>query len=318
MVITFLVLGCAVFFFLAGAAVALVLLTRRAAEQVDAPPVRDLLASARRRALAAVVTGGLVALALVALASVSSDFVGLPYLLVPGISGTLGLALYAAMPPRAIDPTEGESREASLVRRTPISFLTPGTRAALVLVVVAQVGVVFTGVTGSADEQGRLREISFRVGNLGSVAGPYGGWFYAGPLLGLDVVFLLVLVLALRRIATTPAIGVPGYAEIDGAWRNASCRVVVALAVAALLLPAAGLSLVSGISAGNAWFPGVAGWWKLTSQVLLVGGILAVLVSILALAVAVSWAFALPRVVASEAAPPPAPAGPAMPAGERR
>ena len=58
-------------------------------------------------------------------------------------------------------------------------------------------------------------------------------------------------------------------------------------------------------------------------RILLVAGMMLIGVGVfgprwLALAVAVSWAFALPRVVASEAAPPPAPAGPAMPAGERR
>lgn len=317
MVITFLVLGCAVFLFLAVAVTALVLVTRRATEQVDAPPVRDLLASARRRALAAVATGGLVALALVVLASASPDLVGLPYLLVPGISGTLGLALYAAMPPRVADPAKSEAREASLLRRTPISFLTPGTRAALVLAVVAQVGVVFTGMTGSADEQGRLREISFRTADRGSTGSPYGGWFYAGPLLALDVAFLLVLVLALRRIATTPAIGSARHAEVDAAWRRASCRIVVGLAVTTLLLPGGALTLVSGITMANTRIPGTAPWAAAASVVLVIGGAAAVLASVGALAVSVTRALALPRVVASEAAPPAAPAGPAVGAGQR-
>lgn len=315
--IGFLLFDAALVVFVVVVVGAFVFLARRSSRQIDAGPVRDLLRSARMRALTAVGVACAAALVLLVAASALPHLVGLPYLLIPGIAGILGLVAYAARPPHIPDPGTGASRVASLTRRTPVSFVSRGAWAALVLAVVAQVGVVFTGVTGSADERGRLREISFRVGNLGSTAGPYGGWFYAGPLLALDVVFLLILVLALRRIATRPAIGLARYAEIDVAWRRASCRIVVGLAVGTLL-PGGALTLASGNAMANASIPGLAPWVAVASKILLVGGMLAVLASVVAFAVTVSWALALPRVVASEAGPPAAPAGPAVGAGERR
>ncbi len=279
-------------------------------------PVHDLLRSARSRALTAVGVACLAALGLLVAASALPRLVGLPYLLVPGVAGILGLVVYALVPPRVPDPGEAASREASLVRRTPVSFLSRGTWVALVLAVVGQAGAVFTGLTGSADDQGRLRAISFATGSLTSSATPYGGWFYAGPLLALDAVFLGVLVLALRRIATTPAIGPAGHAAADTAWRRASCRIVVALATGALLLPVGGLALVSGIAIGNARLPGIARWWTHASQVLVGGGAIAVLAALVALAACLSWALALPRVATRGADAEPQRPWPSPGAGE--
>lgn len=275
-------------------------LARLSNPPIEAAPVLDLLRSARTRALVAVGIACLAVAALFTVAATLPDLVGLPYLLAPGIAGALGLGAYAAAPPRVPGPGPGSTTEAFLTRRTPASFLSRGTRIALVLAVVAQFTVVFTGLTGSADERGRLREIAFRSGGLASTSGPYGGWFYAGPLLALDVVFLLVLLLALRRIAATPALGRAEYAEVDSAWRRASCRIVVALGVAALLLPGGALTLVSGIAAGNDWFPGIARWWAVAARVLLVGGIVMVVGSVVALAASIAWALALPRTVTTD------------------
>ncbi|MFV0258828.1 MAG: hypothetical protein ACK5PP_10320 [Acidimicrobiales bacterium] len=257
--------------------------------------VRSLLAAAKRRALLAVAAVAASTVALVFAAASLPSLVGLPVALVPALGGAVGLLSYAATPPRAATLEPGVHREASLVRRTPLSFLPPrGALAVAALVALQMACLGFTGATSSVDEQGRYRLIGFQVAERSSAAGPYAGWFYAVPLLVVTGVLVGATFLALRRVSTTPALPQREFADADAGWRRSTSRIILAISTAALLVQFAGVATFSGGAMLSAAFDGVAVGWKIAGIGLLAGGLVMLVGAVVVMTLAVLWACTLP------------------------
>ena len=260
-----------------------------------APPVRSLLDAARRRAVIAVVFSGVVIVALFVAGYFLNALVGLPVVLAPALGGAAGLLLYSATPPRVVVVESDAAREASLTRRTPLSFLpTLGASLLAVVVIVQIVFLIFTGVTSSPDESGRYRMIAFQTADSGSASGPYAGWFYGVPLLVTTVILVATTLLALWRVSSTPALPQRELAEVDAGWRRATNRIIVAISGAALLLQFGEVAVQSGLAIRNAYFDGVPTGWDTIGQVFEGVGLAMMIGSIAGLTLAALWAFTLP------------------------
>jgi len=260
-----------------------------------APPVRSLLDAARRRAVIAFVFSGVVIVALFVAGYFLNALVGLPVVLAPALGGAAGLLLYSATPPRVVVVESDAAREASLTRRTPLSFLpTLGASLLAVVVIVQIVFLIFTGVTSSPDESGRYRMIAFQTADSGSASGPYAGWFYGVPLLVTTVILVATTLLALWRVSSTPALPQRELAEVDAGWRRATNRIIVAISGAALLLQFGEVAVQSGLAIRNAYFDGVPTGWDTIGQVFEGAGLAMMIGSIAGLTLAALWAFTLP------------------------
>ena len=260
-----------------------------------APPVRSLLDAARRRAVIAVVFSGVVIVALFVAGYFLNALVGLPVVLAPALGGAAGLLLYSATPPRVVVVESDAAREASLTRRTPLSFLpTLGASLLAVVVIVQIVFLIFTGVTSSPDDSGRYRMIAFQTADSGSASGPYAGWFYGVPLLVTTVILVATTLLALWRVSSTPALPQRELAEVDAGWRRATNRIIVAISGAALLLQFGEVAVQSGLAIRNAYFDGVPTGWDTIGQVFEGVGLAMMIGSIAGLTLAALWAFTLP------------------------
>jgi hypothetical protein len=218
------------------------------------------LAARREPTLLAVqagLAGGLVAAmaTAVAVATVDSghqDWLGVPLALTPGLAAAVGIAVVALTP--SLRVRSGATRSASLERR---GTWTIGSRWAYLrpaLAAVALVGVLLvTGLTAGSDDAGLPRAFTVR-GALGtSTASPYPGWFYAAPLLGVTLLLLLTATLAMRRVATLPALESTG-PEGDREWRRTATSTISLLATTGLLGYLAGVLLVAGSAIQSAGY----------------------------------------------------------------
>lgn len=268
------------------------------------PAVTALLAAARRRAVTAVAVCAVVVLALAAISAALPGLVGLPLALAPACAAAAALLLYSATPPHVPAPEADLIRDASLVRRTPLSFVS---RAGATLIGLAAIGqaafLLFTGVTSSRDESGRYRVIEFSTADAAASSGPYPGWFYALPLLAVTGILVAATVLALWRISSTPALGTRALIEVDDGWRRASNRIVVAVSGSALLLQFGGVALQAGLAIRRASVEGLSGQWGAFGAVAAAAGGIMLIGSVVAVTRSLLIALALPEISLSAVGP---------------
>lgn len=257
--------------------------------------VRELLRATRRRVLVAVGSALVVFAGICASGLALPGLLGLPLALAPSLSAAAALWLYSAAPPRSVPVGGQQRREASLVRRGPSAHVSVPTWSVLGLLVSAQVAlVVFAGVTSTPDGQGRHRMIGFRVEEFASSSGPYPGWFYGVPLVVATAVLAAAATTAFWRVSTTPVIPGAALATLDRRWRTVSTRVLAAVAASALLLQLGGTGVVAGNAIRMAHLgPAVPTAWSVTSWVFVLGGLVLVVASVVALLVGARWALGL-------------------------
>lgn len=200
---------------------------------------------AQLRAVAAVVFCAAMFLILLRPSVALTGLVGLPLALAAGLSASAGLLLYSALPPAKLPAFTRSS--ASLVPRKPWSFGVRRTFAVPFAVVLAYIAfLVATGLTSSQDGQGRYRVLRIEDTSSTVAATSYPGWFYGVPLMLVTLVLSGSALLALHRIASTPALPDPRMAAMDRRWREVSTRVVVRLGTGALLGYFGGTAMVAG------------------------------------------------------------------------
>ncbi|WP_104199106.1 hypothetical protein [Cryobacterium sp. Y29] len=171
---------------------------------------------------------------------------GLPLMLAPGVAAAIGLLVFALMPTRIVTdrPTR---RSADLVPRRVWTY---GPAWGFLLPLCAAVAVVafaiIAGLTASAPPDGAFRSIT-----IGSrTAGPYPGWYYGVPLIGLTVLLAAATLFALGRLAS--AARSEQFDELDRAVRVLATRVVMQLSSGALFLYSGAVLLVAGWATRNA------------------------------------------------------------------
>jgi hypothetical protein len=215
------------------------------------PSLEASVAAARRHARltarAAVALGVVAALVTAATSSTLAGGLGVTVLRFPvvfAVTHTVVLAVGELTWPRP----SGQLRRASLVRRRLLDAAprwllglaaTTGLVAALVIAVGARLagpdGRSFTWTTG----------VPLQAGTISESHSPFAGWFYGRPTaIGLLLVVVAAL-LALRVVATRPAVATEDQ-RIETALRRASAHRVLRATTAALLVDTGGLLLVSG------------------------------------------------------------------------
>lgn len=172
--------------------------------------------------------------------------------LAPSLSASVGLLMYALIP---VTPDAGTEnvRYASLQPRHPWSFVTTGQFIGLGATTTVLLALLIgAGITASADDMGRpSRSFSITVGDIGSAAGPYPGWYYGIPMLAGTLVLAGSALLALRRVVTTPALPGPGLESQNRHWNRVSTHVIVNVVQATLLLQIAGVAGIAGTALKN-------------------------------------------------------------------
>ncbi|MFE6997620.1 hypothetical protein ACFVAE_16795 [Microbacterium sp. NPDC057659] len=255
--------------------------------------IAPVVAAARRRVLFAVLTALLVFVIGAALGLMLPDLLGLPLAVTPLVSAAAGLLVYAATPPRDVEVDADEPRSARLEHRSWRSFIPRGWVHACIEIVVVFVAVVLCcGVTATDDEQGRSRAIGFTVGGEAAAGTPYPGWYYGVPaLIGLALLVAATIV-ALQGIGSTAVFPRPEDAESDAQWRQASASVVLKLSIGAVLLSLGGIAWTAGalmsVTASSAGAPAV---WVVVGNMLLWGGIVALVLSVVSATLAALTAF---------------------------
>ncbi|MBN9223532.1 MAG: hypothetical protein ABS63_02915 [Microbacterium sp. SCN 70-27] len=267
---------------------------RRQSTSRPSPEYVSLLRAARLRAVAAVVVTIVVFAALVSFGMSTPEAYGLPLLLAAPVAATVALLVYAVIPPRSVAVAADATREASLTPRSVGSYVArPDALVLAGAVVFAVVVFLFTGFTSSADERGLSREITFTEGAVSSTSGPYAGWYYGVPALAAIIVLLVAGAVALRRVATTPALPHGEGAEADVHWRRGSVRILLAIIVAAILQPVGGAAAFSGQVILSGMLPTSPAGWTVVALVLIVLGLASMVVSIVLLTLAALGSVAL-------------------------
>jgi hypothetical protein len=276
--------------------VAIVWLITRRRGRADLPQrIAPVVAAARRRALFAVIVALVVFVVGAIVGLLLPELLGLPLAVTPLASAAAGLAVYAAAPPRSVEVTEGEPRSARLEHRSWLSYIPGGwLHACIEIVVIFVAVVVFCGITAVDDDQGRSRAIGFTVGGDSSIATPYPGWYYGVPaLIGLALLVVATIV-ALQRIGSTAVFPRPEDAESDAQWRRASTSVVLKLSIGAVLLSLGGMAWTAGalmsVSASGVGAPTV---WVVVGDLLLWGGIIALVLSVVSVTLAALTTFTI-------------------------
>lgn len=246
------------------------------------PAAVPVIRAARRRALVAVLFAVTLFLAGVVLGMTFPEYLGMPVAVTPLIAASVGLGLYAATPPSSVAIRAGEPRSARLERRTLVSFASRRAAAAwLVTLVFFTAVIVLCGLTASADEAGRSRVIRFTTTDASSAASPYPGWFYGVPSLIALAVLVGATLFALHRISTTPALPQSADARIDELWRRRSADVALMLSSGAMLFALGGVACTAGLTMNNAIIEGqTAVIWSVLADSLLIGGVAALVLSI--------------------------------------
>lgn len=244
--------------------------------------------AARRRALIAVLFAATVFLAGMIAGITLPELLGQPFAVTPLIAGAAGMLLYSVTPPRLVLLRDDEPRVARLVPRSAFSAVPVRWATAFLVVIVLFVAVVLLcGLTAGLDEAGRSRVIRFEAHDVASSSSPYPGWFYGVPALGAIALMTVSLVIALRRISTTPAFPHAADAEIDQAWRRTSVEVVLKLGTGAALFSLGGIALIAGLAMGNATIDGSTPLgWSVLATVLWTSGGAALVLSIVSVTLA--------------------------------
>ncbi|WP_129590539.1 hypothetical protein [Cryobacterium aureum] len=214
--------------------------------EIGAVTARRFARSIMLRNIAALAAGGVVLWALDLVNQAQPGWYGLPLMLAPGLAATLGLLVFALCPTRIVTDRSSR-RSADLVPRRVWSygpawgFLLP-LSAAVAVVVFA----IIAGLASSAQLDGAFRSIT--IGS--STSGPYPGWYYGLPLIGLTVLLAAATLFALGGIAS--AARSERFAELDRAVRILATRVVMQLSSGALFLYFGGVLLFAGWATRNA------------------------------------------------------------------
>lgn len=255
--------------------------------------------AARRRGFVAVAFAVVVFLAVAGVGIAWSAALGWPLAVAPPISAAAGMLLYAATPPQAVPLAATDTRGALLERRTMLSVAPRRWLWATVeALAIAVVIVVFCGMTASADEAGRLREIRFEAPDASATAGPYPGWFYGVPVLIALGVLVVVTAVAAQRISATPAFPRPELADVDRRWRRDSVAVLLTLATGAMLCTGGGLALTAGAAIDRAVLDETSVLWSIIGDLLRIGGVLLLVLSIVSVTLAALTAFRIGEGVA--------------------
>ena len=177
---------------------------------------------------------------------------GLPLMLAPGLAAVAGLLVFALTPTRLVS-TGASRRSADLLPRRPWSygpawgFLLPLIAAAAVIAFA-----VIAGFSSSSQPDGSYRSITVGPGT----SGPYPGWFYGLPVIGLTVLLAAATLFALGRIASSArsesSESSESFSELDRIVRVLATRVVMQLSSGALFLYFGGVLLFAGWATTNA------------------------------------------------------------------
>jgi hypothetical protein len=290
--------GLAVMGYVLGVVVAAVVVwfaVRRRPREALAGRLVPVIRAARRRAMIAVLFAATVFLVVAVAGITMPQLLGLPFAVAPLIAGAAGMLLYGATPPRLVALQSDEPRVARLVPRSVLSAL-PARRAGAFLAAVLALVVllIFGGVTATLDEDGRSRVLSVEAHGVSSWARPYPGWFYGIPVLIALAVLVVSVLIALHRISTTPAFPRPSDADIDARWRRGSVEVILGLGTGSVLFALGGIAAMTGISMVNVMLmssPAFA--WSAVANTLWIGGGVALVLSIVSVALAGLTAAAL-------------------------
>ena len=219
--------------------------------RTDDAVVLDRLRAARRRGGLCVAAAAVLLVVGAVVGTTVPGLLGLPLAVAPGLAAVAALLGFAALPPGTAR-SEGPV-SASLTPRTAWSY---GSRAAFVLpgaVAVVTLGfLTWAAVVAAPDEQGRGRAFALSAPDVGSSAGPFPGGYYGAPLAVVTVLLAVAAYVALRRVATTPALPRPDQADADRRWRTGSSRLVLHLAGAALLGQLGAIVSFAGLAMHNA------------------------------------------------------------------
>lgn len=187
------------------------------------------------------------------LAVVLPELYGLPLALAPGIAMSGGLLLFASTAAPRTPRSVSAVTRASLESRHFWSFGGPRDFLPPLLISFSLIAfLLWAGPRSSVDEDGLYRTITIVSGDTTSISGPYPGCFYGGPLIGVTLLLLGSTVAALGRIATTPAPPRATADGDDGYWRRATTRVVSTMTTTALLAYFAGVTLMAGVATRSA------------------------------------------------------------------
>lgn len=171
---------------------------------------------------------------------------GLPLMLAPGLAAVAGLLVFALTPTRMVS-TGASRRSADLSPRRPWSY---GPAWGFLLPLIAAAAVIafaiVAGFASSPQPDGSYRSITVGPGT----SGPYPGWFYGLPLIGLTVLLAAATLFALGRIASSPRSD--RFGELDRIVRVLATRVVMQLSSGALFLYFGGVLLFAGWATTNA------------------------------------------------------------------
>lgn len=211
----------------------------------------EALRASRARALLGLASA-LMTMVVCVLSPAMRGSLGVLLALAPSLSASVGLLMYALIP---VTPDAGTEnvRYASLQPRYPWSFVTTGQFIGLGATTTVLLALLIgAGITASADDMGRpSRNFSITVGDIGSAAGPYPGWYYGIPMLAGTLVLAGSALLALRRVVTTPALPGSGLESQNRHWNRVSTHVIVNVVQAALLLQIAGVAGIAGTALKN-------------------------------------------------------------------
>lgn len=236
-----------------------------------------VLRRARRRAGTATALALTVMIAGLVVNGLAPRALGLPVAVAPTLAACAALAFYGARPPQAPASDLGSVRTASLHARSARTVVAPRTAAlGLALTVGYAALVVLCGITASADDSGRDRQIAFSSGDLGSTAGPYPGWWYGLPMLVSTLLLAVIAVVVAQRISSTPALPDATDHGADSVWRLLTSRMVLGIALACLALQCGGTSLVAGSAMVRAALPGTAAGWVVLGWGLVIAGLILV------------------------------------------
>jgi len=209
--------------------------------------VHRTLRRARHRTVVVLATASVVLVVGALVDALAPERLGLPLALSPGLAATVALLLYAALPLPA--PPPARVATASLTRRTARSVVTR--RSGLLLAGLAAAFLGFLGWAAAVavpDDLGRARSYGLETADRSAAAGPFPGASYGLPLAAVTVLLLVATLVALHRIASTPVLPDPDLASVDRHWREASARVVLGTATAALIGYAGATVAFAGIA----------------------------------------------------------------------
>ena len=210
---------------------------------------RALIRSARLRMRWALIAAAAVALGIL---MVPIDPLGTSLMLAPGIGVVAGLAVICITPLGRRSRHAGV-RQASLAPRRPASF-GPTWGFVLPIVTASSLALMLlvTAATASDDSLGLSRSITVTSEGGSHGSGPYPGWFYAVPLLIVTVVIGAVTLLAVRRIASTPARSTTQAAVFEAAARRSLTKFTMVTATAVIVFYLGAVATVAGTAIRSA------------------------------------------------------------------